>query len=336
MRLHASKDALEPDRHHAITRCLDLHHTDQRTDAGAPLPAPEPIRIEDHLDAVGSSRARLTAAEVQLLEAVRAKVAAGKLALPKLPSTHATLLHLTGGEDISTKLVVEAIERDQIMSAEVLGAANSAAYSAAEPARTVAEAVVRIGARDLRALLWSMALKASAPDDGALATWALEAWRQSAAMARMARVFAPELSLPPEQVVTAVLLADVGKVALIATLRRELERSKKPIAPTPALVGCLFREEHEAAGAALARSWRLPEEIANNCAHHHEWPTNERGLKLAALTSLVQRLDMLLALGAEVAFRSSARRPEFAALGVPWPARAAKLEAAEQEWRTSA
>jgi hypothetical protein len=50
----------------------------------------------------------------------------------------------------------------------------------------------------------------------------------------------------------------------------------------------------------------------------------------------VQRLDMLLALGAEVAFRSSARRPEFAALGVPWPARAAKLEAAEQEWRTSA
>lgn len=302
-------------------------------ESAAPLPPPEPIHVETHLDAAGSSRARLTPAEIALLEAVREKIGAGKLALPKLPSTHATLLHLTGGEDISTKLVVETVERDPMLAAEVLKAANSAMHAAAEPARTVAAAVIRLGARNLRTLLWSLTVKATAPEDGDFSAYALESWRQSAAMARMARVFAAQVGQPPEQVYTAVLLADVGKVALLATLRREVERARSPVVPGPALIGCLFREEHEAAGAALARNWRLPDEVAANCARHHDWQANEEGLKLAALTSLVQRLDMLLSLGALVAFQSCTRRPEFAALGVPFPQRAALLAAAEEAWR---
>lgn len=301
--------------------------------AGAtPLPPPDPIVVETHLDAAGSTRARLSDAEVALLEAVREKIGAGKLALPKLPSTHATLLHLTGGEDLSTKLVVEAIERDPMLAAEVLKAANSAMHAAAEPARTVSAAVIRLGARQLRTLLWSLTVKATAPEDGDFSAYALESWRQSAAMARMARVFAAQVGQPPEQVYTAVLLADVGKVALLATLRREVERAKPGFTPGPALIGCLFREEHEAAGAALARSWRLPDEVAANCACHHDWLKNEEGRKLAALTSLVQRLDMLLSLGAQVAFQHCTRRSEFAALGVPWPERAALLAAAQEAW----
>lgn len=301
--------------------------------ADGPLPPPEPIQVETHLDAAGSSRARLSPAEITLLEAVRERIGAGKLALPKLPSTHATLLHLTGGEDLSTKLVVEAVERDPMLAAEVLKAANSAMNAAAEPARTVAAAVIRLGVRQLRTLLWSLTVKATAPDDAEFSAYALESWRQSAAMARMARVFHLQVGQPPEQIHTAVLLADVGKVALLATLRRELERTRSNVVPGPALIGCLFREEHEAAGAALARNWRLPDEVAANCACHHDWESNEGGRKLAALTSLVQRLDMLLSLGAQVAFQHCTRRPEFAALGVPWPERAALLAAAEEAWR---
>lgn len=307
-----------------------MRQTEQRA---APLPPPEPILVDTHLDAAGSTRARLSAAEIALLEAVRERIGAGKLALPKLPSTHATLLHLTSGEDISTRLVVETVERDPMLAAELLKAANSAMHAAAEPARTVSAAVIRLGARNLRALLWSLTVKATAPDDGGFSAYALESWRQSAAMARMARVFAARAGQPPEQVHTAVLLADVGKVALLATLRRELERTRSPVMPGPALIGCLFREEHEAAGAALARNWRLPEEVAANCARHHDWQANEGGRKLAALTSLMQRLDLLLSLGAQVAFQNCTRRPEFGALGVPWSERPALLAAAEEAWR---
>jgi HD-like signal output (HDOD) protein len=302
------------------------------SERAAPLPAPPPIHVDEHLDAAGSSRSRLAKPELELLEAVKRRIAGGKLILPKLPSTHATLLHLTSGDDISTRLIVEAIERDPMMAGELLHAANAVTQGAAEPARTVTAAVVRLGARNLRTLLWSMTLKATAPEDEGLARHALESWRQSAAMARMARLYAAEVGRAPEEVHMAVLLADVGKVALIATLRRELESRKQAAAPSAALLGCLFREEHEAAGAQLARLWRLPEDIVDNCLGHHDWRTARDG-KLAALTSLVQRLDMLLALGAEVAFQNAVRRDEFDALGIPWPARAARLSASAAAWR---
>ncbi|MEY2745299.1 MAG: hypothetical protein RL112_341 [Planctomycetota bacterium] len=298
----------------------------------APLPAPTPIHVDEHLDAAGASRARLTSAELELLEAVKRRIAAGKLVLPKLPSTHATLLHLTSGDDISTRLIVEAIERDPMLAGELLNAANSVAHAAAEPARTVTAAVVRLGARNLRTLLWSMTLKATAPEDEVLARHAKESWRQSAAMARMARLYAAEVGRAPEEAHMAVLLADVGKVALVATLRRELERAKPASAPSAALLGSLFREEHEAAGAQLARNWRLADDIVANCQQHHDW-RGAKDQKLAALTSLVQRLDILLSLGAGVAFQNATRREEFDALEIPWPARAARLAASEAAWR---
>jgi HD-like signal output (HDOD) protein len=297
----------------------------------APLPAPPPIHVDEHLDAAGSSRARLTSAELELLEAIKRRIASGKLVLPKLPATHATLLHLTSGDDISTRLIVEAVERDPLLAGELLNAANATSQGAAEPARTVTAAVVRLGARNLRTLLWSMTLKATAPEDEVLSRHAKESWRQSAAMARMARLYAAEVGRAVEEVHMAVLLADVGKVALVATLRRELERHKPAMAPSAALLGCLFREEHEAAGAQLARNWRLPEDVIANCQQHHEW-RGAKDQKLAALTSLVQRLDMLLFLGAEVAFQNTVRREEFDALEIPWPARAARLERSKAAW----
>jgi HD-like signal output (HDOD) protein len=317
--------------HDDAERAEDEGGDGPRAALAAPLPAPPPIHVDEHLDAAGSSRARLSSAELEILEAVKRRIAAGKLVLPKLPSTHATLLHLTSGDDISTRLIVEAIERDPQLAGELLNAANSVKLAAAEPARTVTAAVVRLGARNLRTLLWSMTLKATAPEDEVLARHAKESWRQSAAMARMARLYATEVGRAPEEAHMAVLLADVGKVALVATLRRELERTKPSSAPSAALLGCLFREEHEAAGAQLARNWRLPEDVVANCQQHHDW-RGAKDRKLAALTSLVQRLDMLLFLGAEVAFQNAVRREEFDALEIAWPARAARLEQSRSAW----
>src|SRR6185503_13005212 len=85
---------------------------------------------------------------------------------------------------------------------------------------------------------------------------------------------------------------------------------------TPALVGRMFRLYHEEAGAALARAWRLPEELVEVAGKHHDFAAHTQHGAAAALASLVHKLDLYLSLGAEEDFRGLVHAAEFEFLAV--------------------
>jgi len=278
----------------------------------------------DHEPSQGQS---LAEREQRLLARVGLRVERRQLELPQLPSTSIGALDLCSRPQVEIQDIVALIERDPVLSSELLRTANSVLYAGAEPAQTLYDAVLRIGLRTLRSMLYAVSVRGAILGERSLSTYAEEVWRQSSSCAAIARELAKPLGLGAEQAYLIGLLHDVGKLPLLAMLRKAVLKESEV---TPALVGRMFRTYHEECGAALARTWRLPEEIVEVAGRHHDFAGNERYGKSAALASLVHKIDLFLSLGAEEEFRALVHAPEFGFLGIEDGRRTALLARAQE------
>jgi putative nucleotidyltransferase with HDIG domain len=150
--------------------------------------------------------------------------------------------------------------------------------------------------------------------DKALANIALEVWRQSQSAAQIARAIAPSLGMDPERAFLIGLLHDIGKVALLETVRREV-RDKIEI--RPCLLGRVFFLQHERAGQRIAAAWKLPEELASVAGGHHHYERNTEYPRSAALARLAHTLDLVLSIGGIGEAQRLEKLPEFDFLEVP-------------------
>jgi putative nucleotidyltransferase with HDIG domain len=91
-----------------------------------------------------------------------------------------------------------------------------------------------------------------------------ESFRKSVIAAHAARIASRELSIGSEYDYMSGLLHDIGE----SRIYRILDGLKAP--STPALVAQLVRKYHESAGAEVAMAWKLPTEIVDACAAHHD------------------------------------------------------------------
>jgi putative nucleotidyltransferase with HDIG domain len=89
-------------------------------------------------------------------------------------------------------------------------------------------------------------------------------FRRSEIAAHAARVASRELSIGSEYDYMSGLLHDIGE----SRVYRILDGLKLP--STPALVASLVSKYHESAGAEVAMAWKLPTEIVDACAAHHD------------------------------------------------------------------
>jgi HD-like signal output (HDOD) protein len=119
--------------------------------------------------------------------------------------------------------------------------------------------------------------------------------------------------MEPEHAFLIGLLHDVGKLPLLAMLRKAASKESEV---TPALVGRMFRLYHEQAGAALAQAWRMPEELVEVARCHHDFTRNAGHARSAALASLAHQVDLNLSLGFEDEFRALVNGPELDYLGM--------------------
>ncbi|SRR5258705_8791337 len=255
----------------------------------------------------------LQAREQKLLARVGLRVERRQIELPQLPSTSSGAIDLCSRPHVEINDIVALVERDPVLTSELLRTANSVLYVGNEPAQTLRDAVLRVGLRTLRSMLYAVSVRGSLLGERSLSTYAEEVWRQSSSCAAIARTLAKPLGMDAERAYLIGLLHDVGKLPLLAMLRKAVTKESEV---TPALVGRMFRQYHEEAGAALARAWRMPEELIEVAGRHHDFANNARNGPAAALASLVHRLDLALSLGFEEQFRALVQAGEFDFLAV--------------------
>ncbi len=271
---------------------------------------PEPTR-GGGLDAIQSIRQDLQARQREIVEQIRAKVEASNYEMPHLPSTSMVVINLAANPSSEIAEIVETISTDPVLSSRLLQLSNSALYAAAQPVETLHEAVMRVGMRELRSLIFALSMR-QVIQKNQLASYADEIWRQSYSVGVICRTIGPMCGMPADKAFLLGLLHDIGKIPLIAMLQNVDNTGDV----NSALVGRVFMDFHERTGAEMALRWKLSDEIISVAGQHHKYAENEEYPRSAAIVTLAHRLDMHLSMGSSV-YWSRDEYHELEFLGVP-------------------
>ncbi len=272
----------------------------------------------------------LESPEEDLLWRLSQRIDSGRLDIPVLPPTSVAALAMVNRPSVEVRQLVEAIERDPLIASELLRMANSALYATAAEAASVQQAVMRVGLKSVRNVIFGAAMKSSLGNARRLNEYAEEVWRQAQAVALVARTLSSSAGIDREQGYLVGLLHDLGKIALLGMLQTEMKDMGRL---TPALVGRVFRTFHERAGRAMALEWKLPAEIVSVAGCHHDFAANSDHPREAALAKLAHEVDLRLSLRDESGLRALVDSPALAALGIAdESARWRTVEAARTSW----
>jgi len=224
----------------------------------------------------------------QLEQIVLKRIAEDSLVLPTLPALVTKALEVLKDPEVSFKQVGVIIERDPVLAARLLRSATSAAFSAGTKKVSLPEALTRLGAKSVRAILVeATAQKVFLSRDPKISDSMKRLWQHSVAVGTLARdVLALSGNADSEAAYLAGLLHDVGK-PVVASLLLEFERQvtevyNRPFIDSAEWISVIGRT-HRPVGVALAEKWQMPEQVTRCIRECVEYDNADR----ASLVNIV-------------------------------------------------
>lgn len=188
--------------------------------------------------------------------------------LPTLPPIAAKLNKMIEDEDITANQLGNVIERDQVLTSKLLKMVNSSFYGFPQRISTVANAIVLLGINVIKTLIVTSSIfEMMQSSDVGL-------WEHSLGCATIASLIAKKKGLKnPEEVSTAALLHDLGKVVVRAELPSEYDALLALVERN----GISMREaeeellgvSHSEIGGWLVHQWNLPDRLVLPITWHH-------------------------------------------------------------------
>jgi len=200
--------------------------------------------------------------------------------LPPMPETATQILNLRAEHDVKVEKIVEVIEKDPILAAQIVSYANSAFFGQAGSVKSLKDAIFRVLGVDAvmnMALALSVGSTFQTPQTGPVGSKAI--WKSSIYAASLMQRFSmlmPWGERPnPGTAYLVGLLHDVGLLVLghlfteeYAELNNYLEKNKEV---------SLFKAEehvfginHIEVGKMVMRMWNMPEELIEVASHYND------------------------------------------------------------------
>ncbi|MAA76372.1 MAG: hypothetical protein CMN28_16900 [Salinisphaeraceae bacterium] len=234
-------------------------------------------------------------------------------AIPSPPDLIGRLVRLLATEDYSAADVAEIVESDSSAAARVISVANSALYVGSREARSVREAVSRLGVRVTRDVVSSHAMRSAfSPRNGHALKLLKTEWRLSTGVASLMRQAAQDdRSLgSPDVAYTLGLFHNVGLPVLICAIRDDQQ--------VDAMMFYKSASGHAGVvGGLMARRWYLSEETYR-LALRFGRARSEDGWQLAECAAYA-RVVAARALGAAYCIDPDLDGPAFQALTLAQP-----------------
>jgi putative nucleotidyltransferase with HDIG domain len=210
--------------------------------------------------------------------------------LPTLPGIITKLTELEGISTTSTADMTQIISADQILSAKVLRLVNSPFYGFSRRVSTISNALILLGVNVIKSLLLSSSIFEI------MEKTVIGLWEHSLASAAAANTIAKHLQLQDiEEISTAALLHDIGKVVITVLLQNDyqklLNHARDKDCSTYLSERELLQTDHAEVGQWLALSWYLPEKLQEPIAFHHNV---EASIKFRTTTAVVHYADILV------------------------------------------
>lgn len=208
-----------------------------------------------------------TSLENDLARELREKVATGNLELPVLSQTATQVASMCMDGAADARSLANALNHDPALAGHVLRVANSAKYAPIEPIVSLQQAVSRMGMSTVGQIAYAVAIGSRVFHAPGHDEWVHEMWRHAALTAGWAREIARVKRTSVEGAFVCGLLHDVGEPVLLQAAidllaRANTSASREQLEP-------LLHELHGAAGARLARAWKMAPWIADAIENHH-------------------------------------------------------------------
>ncbi|MBC2712826.1 MAG: HDOD domain-containing protein [Desulfosarcina sp.] len=223
--------------------------------------------------------------------------------LDPIPMVIHKVLGLADDPEASLKDLVEVVERDPAITANLLKTVNSAHMGLPVKVDSVHQAVSMLGLQQVVEMVLSQNLSGNlnrSQKGYGLAKGDL--WRQSLAVAMVARTLASQrdlMSLPA--IYTAALLKDIGKVLLHEFVADRLETIQKLVAQE----GMSFVEaendvlgmDHTTLGGIIAKQWQFSPHMIYMIENHHLTNPASRNDPATATLYLADMVAMMVDTG---------------------------------------
>lgn len=220
--------------------------------------------------------------------------------IPVFPPVVNKILRLTEDPASSAADIENEILMDQALTVKVLKLANSAYFGGARNVKTVKQAIVLLGFQAIKTLVLATTMRQFL--DTPLPGYALEQkalWENAQTSALIARLIAKKIGYPkPELAYTAALIKDVGKIVMDIYLREDylaiIDRVNKGNEPFIQVEEEVLGYHHGQVGAKIAQKWRLPLDLVEAIALHHQPDKAIVNPALIAITHVADGLVMMM------------------------------------------
>lgn len=261
-------------------------------------------------------------------------------ALPSLPEVVNYLIRALGDDSANLDTLAHHINSDPAIVARLLAAANSAGSGLAKRVASASQAFLLLGADRIATIVLASAL-IYRYDAHASGFSARVLWRHSLGVATCARVLAEQTGIDPDLAFTSGLLHDIGQLLMYTASPTHflavLDRHQHEDTPLFVAEHAVFGYDHCEAGRILATTWKLPTDIVDAIAAHHE--PDEFGSEMGNLVHVSECLSHALDLG-ELPSNQVPVLSDIAcaSLGLSWPkfaAHFAEIEARFDDFRVT-
>jgi len=188
---------------------------------------------------------------------------------PVLPTVALDVMALAERDDADVSDIVTLLERDQMLAASVLRLVGSPIYAGHTPIRSLKAAVLRLGVRVIRDVVFEAAIARGVFQVGEYVDTLGSIARHSTLTAYITRIVCRRAAIDADLAFICGLLHDVGFAGLLLAVKHIEGSGAPPLAS-------LWRDVdqlHEQASRMLVERWGLPRDVVEIVGHHHHLHT---------------------------------------------------------------
>lgn len=197
-------------------------------------------------------------------------------AIPALPLAAAKAMQMLNDMEQNLNDIMKLLEYDAGATANILKAANSAAFGSGRTISSTRDAIIRLGMkRVLQALVSSSVSRFMKKTVKGYDLPPGELWKSSVAGAAAVEAIRDNLSIKglPDYVFTAALMRDIGKIVLGSFININaseiIEYAQANKLQFPEAEKHFLGMDHAEAGATLLAQWNLPKPLVEAVRFHH-------------------------------------------------------------------
>jgi putative nucleotidyltransferase with HDIG domain len=223
-------------------------------------------------------------------------------AFPGMPATAAKLIPLLDNPDSTPSEVENIVKYDPGLTANILKLTNSAYFGIPTKVSSIKQAVILLGWKRLMQVVTTICMsplmKKAVPGYDLRSG---ELWQHSIAVSVAAELLVKALKIPDaDEVFTAGLLHDVGKLILGSFVKQDLEQIQAMVTKGISFdvaESMVLGTNHAEVGGQILHKWSFPAELVNAVQWHHDPESCENTCILSDIVHVANTVGLMTGIG---------------------------------------